>query len=84
MGKKHKSQPFRKLPNQNSAIAFWGILHAYKAYLHYGVTDGQLFDHFAEYKSLASVRICRDFSTRRSLCYGYVNFISAQDGNASL
>ncbi|PSS23623.1 Polyadenylate-binding protein like [Actinidia chinensis var. chinensis] len=47
--------------------------------LHYGVTDGQLFDHFAEYKSLASVRICRDFSTGHSLCYGYVNFISAQD-----
>ncbi|GFZ02401.1 poly(A) binding protein 7 [Actinidia rufa] len=47
--------------------------------LHHGVTDGQLFDHFAEYKSLASVRICRDFSTGRSLCYGYVNFISAQD-----
>ncbi|CAI9783139.1 unnamed protein product [Fraxinus pennsylvanica] len=43
------------------------------------VTDGQLFDAFSEFKSLASVRVCRDSSTGRSLCYGYVNFISPQD-----
>lgn len=48
--------------------------------LHEDVTDAQLFDAFAEFKSLASVRICRDSSTGRSLCYGYVNFISPQDG----
>lgn len=48
--------------------------------LHHDVTDGQLFDAFSEFKSLASVRICRDSSTGRSLCYGYVNFISPQDG----
>ncbi|CAA2970445.1 polyadenylate-binding 7 [Olea europaea subsp. europaea] len=43
------------------------------------VTDGQLFDAFSEFKSLASVRVCRDSSTGRSLCYGYVNFISPRD-----
>ncbi|KAL0309631.1 UNVERIFIED_CONTAM: Polyadenylate-binding protein 7 [Sesamum radiatum] len=43
------------------------------------VTDGMLFDAFSEFKSLASVRICRDSATGRSLCYGYVNFISRQD-----
>ncbi|XP_059646780.1 polyadenylate-binding protein 7-like [Cornus florida] len=47
--------------------------------LHHDVTDGQLFDAFSEFKSLASVRICRDSSTGRSLCYGYVNFISPED-----
>ncbi|KAJ7972296.1 Polyadenylate-binding protein [Quillaja saponaria] len=47
--------------------------------LHPDVTDGQLFDAFSEFKSLASVRVCKDSSTGRSLCYGYVNFISAQD-----
>ncbi|KAJ4850853.1 hypothetical protein Tsubulata_032253 [Turnera subulata] len=47
--------------------------------LHPDVTDGQLFDAFSEFKSLASVRVCRDSSTGRSLCYGYVNFISPQD-----
>lgn len=48
--------------------------------LHHDVTDGQLFDAFSEFKSLTSVRVCRDSSTGRSLCYGYVNFISSQDG----
>ncbi|KAF7804371.1 polyadenylate-binding protein 7-like [Senna tora] len=47
--------------------------------LHPDIADGQLLDAFAEFKSLASVRICRDSSTGRSLCYGYVNFISPQD-----
>ncbi|OAY42807.1 polyadenylate-binding protein 7 [Manihot esculenta] len=47
--------------------------------LHPDVTDGQLFEAFSEFKSLASVRVCRDSSTGRSLCYGYVNFISPQD-----
>ncbi|XP_022746812.1 polyadenylate-binding protein 7-like [Durio zibethinus] len=47
--------------------------------LHPDVSDGQLFDAFSEFKSLASVRVCRDSSTGRSLCYGYVNFISPQD-----
>lgn len=48
--------------------------------LHLDMTDGELFDAFKEFKSLTSVRICRDAVTGRSLCYGYVNFISPQDG----
>ncbi|XP_055808129.1 polyadenylate-binding protein 7-like [Solanum dulcamara] len=47
--------------------------------LHHDVSDGQLFDFFSEFKSIASVRVCRDSSTGRSLCYGYVNFVSPQD-----
>ncbi|KAG8374185.1 hypothetical protein BUALT_Bualt11G0104700 [Buddleja alternifolia] len=43
------------------------------------MSDGMLFDAFSEFKSLASVRICRDSSSGRSLCYGYVNFIAPQD-----
>lgn len=31
-------------------------------------------------KSLAFVCICRDSSTSCSLCYGYLNFVSPQDG----
>ncbi|CAA0842927.1 Polyadenylate-binding protein 7 [Striga hermonthica] len=42
------------------------------------VTDGDLFDLFSEF-NVASVRVCRDSSTGRSLCYGYVNFLSHQD-----
>ncbi|XP_054794771.1 polyadenylate-binding protein 7-like isoform X2 [Prosopis cineraria] len=47
--------------------------------LHPDVSDGQLLELFLEFKSLTSVRICRDSSTGRSLCYGYVNFNSPQD-----
>ncbi|GMH26312.1 hypothetical protein Nepgr_028155 [Nepenthes gracilis] len=47
--------------------------------LHPDITDGQLFDAFSEFKSLATVRVCRDSSSGRSLCYGYVNFADPQD-----
>ena len=49
--------------------------------LHPDVMDGHLFEAFKGFDSLASVRVCRDSSTGRSLCYGYVNFVSSQDGN---
>lgn len=52
--------------------------------LHPDITDGLLFDAFSEFKSLASVRICRDSSSGRSLCYGYVNFISPQDASHAI
>ncbi|GAU15989.1 hypothetical protein TSUD_338600, partial [Trifolium subterraneum] len=47
--------------------------------LHPDISDGQLHEAFSDFKTLASVRICRDSSTGRSLCYGYVNFLSPQD-----
>ncbi|XP_024984246.1 polyadenylate-binding protein 7-like [Cynara cardunculus var. scolymus] len=47
--------------------------------LHPQIDDLQLSNAFSEYKSLSSVRVCRDSSTARSLCYGYVNFLSSQD-----
>lgn len=48
--------------------------------LHPSVTEGILYDAFAEFKSLTSVRLCKDASSGRSLCYGYANFLSRQDG----
>ncbi|XP_027349521.1 polyadenylate-binding protein 7-like [Abrus precatorius] len=47
--------------------------------LHPEVSDAHLVDEFSEFKSLTSVRVCRDSSTGKSLCYGYVNFVSLQD-----
>ncbi|RDX99715.1 Polyadenylate-binding protein 7, partial [Mucuna pruriens] len=47
--------------------------------LHPDVSDGHLVDAFSDFKSLASVRVCRDSATGKSLCYGYVNFASHQD-----
>ncbi|KAJ9559013.1 hypothetical protein OSB04_013627, partial [Centaurea solstitialis] len=47
--------------------------------LHPQIDDLQLSNAFSEYNSLSSVRVCRDSSTGRSLCYGYVNFLSSED-----
>ncbi|CAN8316702.1 unnamed protein product [Cochlearia groenlandica] len=47
--------------------------------LHPCVTEAILYDAFAEFKSLTSVRLCKDVSTGLSLCYGYANFLSRQD-----
>ncbi|XVF76322.1 hypothetical protein PTKIN_Ptkin13bG0257200 [Pterospermum kingtungense] len=52
--------------------------------LHPDVSDGQLYDAFSGFKSMASVRVCRDSSTGRSLCYGYVNFVSPQDAQHAI
>ena len=48
--------------------------------LHSEVVDHHLFEAFAEFKTMDSVRVCRDRVTMKSLCYGYVNFKSQQDG----
>ncbi|KAK7396620.1 hypothetical protein VNO78_17753 [Psophocarpus tetragonolobus] len=47
--------------------------------LHPDVSDAHLVDAFSDFKTLASVRVCKDSSTGKSLCYGYVNFVSPQD-----
>ncbi|PPD93197.1 hypothetical protein GOBAR_DD09901 [Gossypium barbadense] len=52
--------------------------------LHPDITDGTLFDAFNEFKGISSVRVCRDSSTGRSLCYGYVNFSSIQDAHFAM
>lgn len=47
------------------------------------VTDGKLMEVFKEFESLASVRVCRDIHTGRSLGYGYLNYLNPQDGKHS-
>ena len=48
------------------------------------VTDLQLYDLFNQVCQVVSVRVCRDFSTRRSLGYGYVNHSGLHDAARAL
>ncbi|KAE8725115.1 hypothetical protein F3Y22_tig00009009pilonHSYRG00070 [Hibiscus syriacus] len=56
------------------------MVSLYVGDLHPDITDEALFDAFNSFKGMSSVRVCRDSSTGRSLCYGYVNFSSLEDG----
>ncbi|XP_039009762.1 polyadenylate-binding protein 2-like [Hibiscus syriacus] len=48
------------------------------------VTDEQLFQMFGQVSEVASVRICRDLATGRSLGYGYVNYSNPRDAARAL
>ena len=48
------------------------------------VTEAMLFELFATQGQVASIRVCRDAVTRRSLGYAYVNYNNAADGERAL
>ncbi|KAK8642552.1 hypothetical protein V6N13_011892 [Hibiscus sabdariffa] len=48
------------------------------------VTDEQLFQTFSQVAQVASVRVCRDLATGRSLGYGYVNYNNPRDAARAL
>ncbi|XP_008811028.1 polyadenylate-binding protein 4-like [Phoenix dactylifera] len=52
--------------------------------LHGAVTEAHIFELFSSVGTVTSVRVCRNFATGRSLGYGYVNYISAQDAEHAL
>lgn len=52
--------------------------------LEVNVTDSQLYELFNQLGQVVSVRVCRDLSTRRSLGYGYVNYVNPQDAGRAI
>mmetsp|Transcript_35691 Transcript_35691/g.66468 ORF Transcript_35691/g.66468 Transcript_35691/m.66468 type:complete len:649 (-) Transcript_35691:191-2137(-) len=52
--------------------------------LHADVTEAMLYEIFNSVGPVASIRVCRDTVSRRSLGYGYVNFHSVSDAERAL
>jgi len=52
--------------------------------LHPDVTEAMLYEIFNSVGPVASIRVCRDNVTRKSLGYGYINFHSVSDGERAL
>ncbi|KAJ3311831.1 Protein phosphatase PP2A regulatory subunit B [Boothiomyces sp. JEL0838] len=48
------------------------------------VTEAMLFEVFNSIGPVASIRVCRDTITRRSLGYGYVNYMNVADAEKAL
>eukprot|EP00931_Biecheleriopsis_adriatica_P027979 TRINITY_DN16735_c0_g3_i1.p1 TRINITY_DN16735_c0_g3~~TRINITY_DN16735_c0_g3_i1.p1 ORF type:complete len:643 (+),score=165.81 TRINITY_DN16735_c0_g3_i1:77-1930(+) len=52
--------------------------------LHMDVTEAMLYEIFNAVGPVASIRVCRDSVSRKSLGYGYVNFHSVSDAERAI
>jgi len=78
------SVPFHHPPPPQTSAVSAPSASLYVGELDSSVTEAMLFEIFNRVGPVASIRVCRDAVTRRSLGYAYVNYLNTADGERAL
>jgi len=68
----------------HAATPTYASASLYVGDLHPDITETQLFEIFKQVGQVASIRVCRDAITKRSLGYAYINYHNVQDAERAL